>query len=104
MTRRRSLKTVSELEREILRVLCRRDCAARDWLKLTGQLTAYSWQEPDHQVVFDALRGIWSPDAKTRRDQLPAQATRMGFPEIVQAGNRNLDSPIESGDVQATVI
>lgn len=82
MTRHRALKTVSELEREILRVLCRSDCAARDWSNLTGQLTGYSWQEPDHQVVFDALRGIRSPDAKTRRDQLPAQATRMGFPDI----------------------
>ena len=82
MTRHRPLNTVSKLEREILRALCGRDRAARDWSRLTGQLTAYSWQEPDHQVVFDALRGIRSHDAKTRRDQLPAQATRMGFPDI----------------------
>ncbi len=52
------------------------------WNRLAASLSAYSWQVPDHRVVYDALRGIRSRDAATRRDQLPAQVTRMGFPDL----------------------
>jgi hypothetical protein len=33
-------------------------------------------------VVYEALRAIRSRDPSTRRDQLPAQVTRMGFPDL----------------------
>jgi hypothetical protein len=73
---------IADLERRTLRALCGREIAAQAWDQLTGALAEYSWQEPDHRVVYDALRGIRSRDAKARRDQLPAQATRMGFPDV----------------------
>ena len=47
-----------------------------------SQLTAYRWQESDNKVVYEALRAIKSRYPETRRDELPAQATRMGFPEV----------------------
>ncbi len=46
------------------------------------QLADHLWQEPEHHVVYVALRQIRSRDPKVRRDQLPAQATRMGFPDV----------------------
>jgi hypothetical protein len=73
---------ILNLERKILRALCGRELAPRNWDQLTASLSAHCWQEPDHRVVYDAMRGIRSRDATTRRDQLPAEATRMGFPDL----------------------
>jgi len=74
--------TAAELELKILRALCRREFSARDWSRLTSQLADYHWQDSDHRVVYEALTAIRSTDAETRRGQLPAQATRMGFPDV----------------------
>jgi hypothetical protein len=74
--------TVAALERRILLALCNGASDPAEWNQLAGQLSAYQWKDPDHKVVYEALRGIRTRDAKTRRDQLPAQATRMGFPDV----------------------
>jgi hypothetical protein len=73
---------ISELERQVLKALCSGagDVDNRD--RLASELTAYRWQDPDHKVVYEALRAIRSRDPKTRRDELPAQVTRMGFPDV----------------------
>jgi hypothetical protein len=73
---------ITDLERRILRALCRLEISPLNWNRLAASLSEYSWREPDHRVVYDALRGIRSRDATTRRDQLPAQVTRMGFPDV----------------------
>jgi hypothetical protein len=82
MPHNRSSNTISELEREILRALCGRECLEHNWTRLAGQLARYSWREPDHRVVYEALTAIQCRDSKMRRDQLAAQATRMGFPDV----------------------
>jgi hypothetical protein len=74
--------TITTLERKILRALCAGVTDQSDWDRLANQLSAYCWQDPDHKVVHDALRAIRSRDPKTRRDEVPAQATRMGFPDL----------------------
>jgi hypothetical protein len=75
-------ETLATLERQILRALCIGVSDATDWDKIISQLTDYRWREPDHEVVYEALRAVKSRDPKTRRDELPAQATRMGFPDL----------------------
>jgi hypothetical protein len=45
-------------------------------------LREYAWQEEEHRVVFEALARVRSGDAISLREQLPAHATRMGFPEV----------------------
>jgi hypothetical protein len=70
------------LELRILTALCRGADPPAQWERLTGQLNNYRWLDSDHKVVYDALRAIKSRDPKTRRDELPAQATRMGFPDV----------------------
>jgi hypothetical protein len=82
MPRPHPSESVTELERKILRAFCARESSPEDWNQLAHRLADYSWQEPDHRVIYDALRGIRTREAKTRRDQLPAQATRMGFPDV----------------------
>ena len=49
---------------------------------ILAQLRAHRWQDPEHRVVFEALTLLPGRDATELREQLPAQATRMGFPDI----------------------
>ncbi len=74
--------TIAELERQILSALCIGVSSPDDWNQLANQLSVHRWQDPDHKVVYEALRAVRSRDPKTRRDQLPAQVTRMGFPDV----------------------
>jgi hypothetical protein len=73
---------IPALERRILQALCVGADPPDDWEMLAGRLAEYRWLDSDHKVVFEALRAIKSRDPKTRRDELPAQATRMGFPDV----------------------
>jgi hypothetical protein len=70
------------LERKILIALCTSALIRTEWEKLARALSNHAWQEPEHQVVYEALRKIRSRDPRTWREQLPAQATRMGFPDV----------------------
>jgi hypothetical protein len=74
--------TVMALERRVLRALCAGVGAPDNWNQPASELSGYRWQDPDHKVVFEALRAIKSSDPKSRRDELPAQVTRMGFPDL----------------------
>jgi hypothetical protein len=47
-----------------------------------AQLRAYPWQDPEHRVIFEALTALPGRSATELREQLPAQATRMGFPDV----------------------
>jgi hypothetical protein len=81
---------ISELERKILRALCRQgadssaraDLDAQSRTNAISSLLSYSWQDAEHRIIFEALARLPGPDAAELRRQLPAQATRMGFPEV----------------------
>ena len=75
-------ESITTLERHVLRALCAGTGTSDDWNQLASRLTGYRWQDPDHEVVYEALRAIKSWEPKTRRDELPAQVTRMGFPDL----------------------
>jgi hypothetical protein len=72
----------TQIERDILRQLCAGQIESKRWRRALNRLSAYEWKDPDHKVVFDALRAIKSDEALTRRQELPAQVTRMGFPDV----------------------
>jgi len=72
----------SQIERDILRELCAGQIKSQDWHSVLHRLSAYEWKDPEHKVVFDALQAIKSDDAPIRRQELPAQVTRMGFPDV----------------------
>lgn len=69
-------------EREFLRGLChaRLTCAA--WAKMEARLRAYAWQDAEHALVYAAALRVGAGDPAKLRAEIPAQATRMGFPDI----------------------
>ena len=48
----------------------------------TRRLAEYAWQDGDHRVVYEAIARCGTSDGAQMRKDLPAIATRMGFPDI----------------------
>ena len=75
-----------DLESRILRALCSNPSPRTDNLAaraiILAQLRSHGWQDSEHRVVFEALTALPGLDATELREQLPAQATRMGFPDV----------------------
>jgi hypothetical protein len=83
MTQEDSLNRILELERSILRALCcgsRLDPEMRD--DAMRNLHGYAWRDEEHRVVCAALVRIQRSSGASVAEQLPAQATRMGFPDV----------------------
>jgi hypothetical protein len=76
--------SIIAFEREILRLLCdpraQPDAKSREQAVLS--LQTHPWQDAEHRIVFEALAKLPGRDASELRRQLPAQATRMGFPDV----------------------
>jgi len=77
-----SPKPTVEIERKIIRALCSNAVSPSDWLKGVARLATHTWMDPEHKVLYGALQVLRTSDAQARREQLPAQATRMGFPDV----------------------
>lgn len=73
---------VADFERTILRALCTRSIDANVWQQIRLRLADYSWREPDHAVVYEAIVRVKARDAKNMLAHLAAQTTRMGFPDL----------------------
>lgn len=73
------------LERKILRCFCSEDIPGPVFAELRAKLIRYIWRDHDNRVVFDCLQRLTDAKSLTPsqlREQLPAQATRMGFPDV----------------------
>ena len=83
-------RRISELELQILRKLCEPSATAaaeaqanaRALERTMSGLQAHKWQDAEHRVVFEAIARLPGRNADDLRRQLPAQATRMGFPDV----------------------
>jgi hypothetical protein len=84
MTHEYSPDRILEIECRVLRAICGaaaslspevRDAAIRD-------LAGYNWRAAEHRVVYAALARIQQTSGAAAAEQLPAQATRMGFPDV----------------------
>jgi hypothetical protein len=80
---------VIELERKLFRALFSEPPAHSSSVRdenaraaIVARLLAHRWQDPEHRVVFEALRSLPGRHAAELREQLPAQVTRMGFPDV----------------------
>ncbi len=82
MPKRSEAQRVFELERETLCALCIRGSANARETTVMRELSNHIWQDAEHAVVFEAIQRLSSSDPKLLREQLPAQATRMGFPDV----------------------
>jgi hypothetical protein len=70
------------LELALLRSLCVNTGAANPLGPIPSLLAGYKWHDADHAIVYEALRKVSSRDKRPLREQLPAIATRMGFPDV----------------------
>jgi hypothetical protein len=83
MTKGHSSDRVLELERGILRAICSSSRLAPDVLAdAMRNLRGHAWRNEEHRVVYAALMRVSKSGAASAAEQLPAQATRMGFPEV----------------------
>ena len=82
MPERSEAQRVFELERETLCALCVRGSTDAREPSPMRELSNHVWRDAEHRVVFEAIQRLGSSDPKLLREQLPAQATRMGFPDV----------------------
>lgn len=83
-------RRIVDLERQILGALCNplaesplpQQAPLKSNAGLAGRLLAHNWRDEEHRVVFDAILRLPGRSAAELREQLPAQATRMGFPDV----------------------
>jgi hypothetical protein len=69
------------IEQALLRRLCETGIASLAQEALES-LIRHSWTVPDHRVIFEALVRIGSLPTALLRERLPAEATRLGFPDV----------------------
>ena len=78
-----SLDRTLELERSILHALCCGSGAEPDVrVAAIRSLHGYAWRNVEHRIVYAALVSVQQPSGMPAAEQLPAQATRMGFPDV----------------------
>jgi len=82
MPKQSQAQQVFELERETLCALCVRASLNAQHPTAMRELSNHIWQDAEHRVVFEAIQRLSSSDPKLLREQLPAQTTRMGFPDV----------------------
>ena len=70
------------LEREILRALCASPRLTAERGGLLRALASHEWRDPEHRVVYEALLRTLSGGSGALRSEVPAAATRMGFPDV----------------------
>lgn len=82
MIQTKHLRAISDLERAILIALCSDAIAADVRGKILAKLTSHQWREAEHRIVYEALQRAGARDGAGIQERLPAQATRMGFPDV----------------------
>jgi hypothetical protein len=67
-------------ELRVLRAFCRQPTAPPK--SLLARLNSYPWVEPDHEVVYRALRAAAEANIVVTQELLSGFATRAGFPDL----------------------
>ena len=89
-----------ELERNILRAICR-SYGKDEAISVAKQaLRGHVWRDTEHGVVFEAIERTRARDAAELRRELPAQATRMGFPDVNWELYFEAASPQQGGELE----
>lgn len=73
--------TRSAIEVQLLKSLCRAGLQSISPDERNA-LSCHSWAAPDHRIVFEALVRLANIPPAALPHQLPAEATRMGFPDV----------------------
>jgi hypothetical protein len=72
----------AQTELAFLRALCA-DMRVHTVLEaMMAELADYKWHDAEYAIVYQALSKVATRDKRPLREQLPAIATRMGFPDV----------------------
>ena len=73
---------VAEIERKLLAALCSPALDYPTRAAILDALRAYTFANPDHDVIFRALAKMPAAASEHIRETLGARLTRLGFPDI----------------------
>jgi hypothetical protein len=91
---------VLALEREILQALCSSPHLNSERGRLLAALSSHGWRDAEHRVIYEALLRLPSREGGALRLELPATATRMGFPDIEWANYFGPGVHLQSAEVE----
>lgn len=74
-------QAISDIELALLQALCNTGSPAH-LDRALRELESHRWSNPEYRVVYQALASARGKSPRSWRDELPAQATRMGFPDV----------------------
>lgn len=72
----------AEIERRLLAALCAATLDLQMRTQILGRLSAHTFANRDHEIIFQALVKIPLAPAEHIRETLSARLTRLGFPDI----------------------
>ena len=72
---------IEDIERRTLQMLCALPCGEES-AAYARSLSDYAWRDAEHHIVYQALLRVGFLPPAARRRELPAETTRMGFPDI----------------------
>jgi hypothetical protein len=75
-------RDTKEIERLMLGALCTGPISLEDRGEALRSLTNYNWILPDHRVIYEVLRRSRQPNSAALRENILAEITRLGFPDI----------------------
>jgi hypothetical protein len=75
-------RTAEEVERLLVGALCAGPLSPEDRSDALRSLADYNWIQPDHRVIYEALRRSRQRRAAALREYIVAEITRLGFPDI----------------------
>lgn len=74
-------QAISGLELALLQALCNTGSPTH-LDRALRELESHQWSNPEYGVVYQALALVRGKSPQSWRNELPAQATRMGFPDV----------------------
>ena len=75
-------RDTKEIELRVLGALCAAPLSLDDRSKALRSLANYNWILPDHRVIYEVLRRSRQPNSAALRENIVAEITRLGFPDI----------------------
>jgi len=73
---------VEEIERKMLAALCSGSLTLTERQSFLRRLGRYDWHSPDHRVIYTALRRSRQLNRAELRQDVIAEVTRLGFPDV----------------------
>jgi hypothetical protein len=75
-------RRIVDVERAILRAMCTDSLPPSVRDSANDRLKGYEWRDREHWVVYQALQRFHGQRRVSLREELPASATKLAFPDV----------------------